>query len=120
MASLAVPQLLGNGKDVVQLAFTGEAGSLALLLVMLLKPLATAACLGSGAPGGLFTPTIAFGAALGGLAGAGWALVWPGAPAGAFALVGAAAVLAAATKGPASAVVLTKEAKTVPQWEYWR
>ena len=109
MASLVVPQLLGNGKDVVQLAFTGEAVPLALLLVVLLKPLATAACLGSGAPGGLFTPTIAFGAALGGLAGAGWALVWPSAPAGAFALVGAAAVLAATTKGPASAVVLMLE-----------
>ena len=109
MASLAVPQLLGNGKDMVQLAFTGEAAPLALLLVALLKPLATAACLGSEAPGGLFTPTIAFGAALGGLAGAGWGLVWPGAPAGAFALVGAAAVLAATTKGPASAVVLMLE-----------
>ncbi len=109
LVAVAVPELLGNGKDVVQLAFSGGAAPFLLLLVALLKPLATAACLGSGAPGGLFTPTITFGAALGGLAGAGWVWLWPGAPAGAYALVGATAVLAATTKGPASAVVLMLE-----------
>ncbi len=40
----------------------------------ILKPVMTAACLGTGAPGGLFTPTITFGALLGGAFGHVWLL----------------------------------------------
>ena len=102
-------QLLGNGLDIVQLTAVGavSAGLLAILLV--LKPIATAACLGSGAPGGLFTPTLTLGVLLAGLAGAGWSLLWPGTPAGAYALIGGAALLAAAMQGPLSAVVIALE-----------
>jgi len=74
-----------------------------------LKPLATAACLGSGAPGGLFTPTLAFGVLLGGLLGEAWTQLWPGSPLGSYALVGGAAVLAAAMQGPIAALVLIVE-----------
>lgn len=107
--AIPYPQLLGNGIDIVQGSLLGQlsVGLLAALLV--LKPLATAACLGSGSPGGLFTPTLALGVLLGGLAGHVWALVWPGAPAGDYALVGGAAVLAAAMQGPLAAIVLTFE-----------
>jgi H+/Cl- antiporter ClcA len=106
--------LLGNGLDIVQGSLLGQlsVGLLAALLV--LKPLATAACLGSGAPGGLFTPTLAYGVLLGGLAGHAWALVWPGTAAGSYALVGGAAVLAAAMQGPLAAVVLTLELTRAP------
>ena len=63
--SIRYPQLLGNGKDTVAQALTDQlaVGLVAVLLV--LKPFATAACLGSGAPGGLFTPTLTFGVLLG-------------------------------------------------------
>jgi CIC family chloride channel protein len=107
--SIAYPQVLGNGKDVVQLALVGRiaAGLLAILLV--LKPLATAACLGSGAPGGLFTPTLTFGVLLGGLLGEGWSQIWPGAPLGSYAIIGGAAVLAASMQAPLAAVVLLLE-----------
>lgn len=108
--SLALPQLLGNGRSVVQLAFTGQlTAPLLLLLIAVLKPIVTAACLGSGAPGGLFTPTLTFGAAFGALIGQVWSFVWPGVPSGCFALVGGASVLAAATQGPVSAIVLVLE-----------
>ena len=50
-----------------------------------------------------------FGALLGGVCGDLWLHVWPDAPAGAFALVGAGVVLAATTKGPVSALVLMLE-----------
>jgi H+/Cl- antiporter ClcA len=80
-----------------------------LLLLVFLRPLATILCLGSGVPGGLFTPSIAFGAMLGGVLGLAWSAVWPGVPAGLFAVLGAAAVLAATTHGPISAVVLMME-----------
>jgi CIC family chloride channel protein len=71
VAAIAYPQILGNGKDVVQLAWLGQVGVGTLLALILLKPLATVICAGSGAPGGLFTPTITYGAVFGGLLGAG-------------------------------------------------
>jgi hypothetical protein len=57
LGALAIPfpQLLGNGKDVVQQVFIAPGGIGLLLALVVLKPLVTAACLGSGAPGGLFT-----------------------------------------------------------------
>jgi H+/Cl- antiporter ClcA len=67
--SIPFPQLLGNGKDVAQLAFTNEVAPVLLLMLLFLKPFATIMCLGSGAPGGLFTPSIALGALLGGVFG---------------------------------------------------
>ena len=60
-------------------------------------------------PGGLFTPSLALGALLGGVLGLAWSSVWPGVPPGLFAIVGAAAVLAATTHGPISAIVLVME-----------
>ena len=58
LLSLQYPQLLGNGRAIVQLTLVGQL-SLGLMAVLLvLKPLVTAACLGAGAPGGLFTPTL--------------------------------------------------------------
>jgi H+/Cl- antiporter ClcA len=80
-----------------------------LLTLVFLKPAATILCLGSGAPGGLFTPSLTLGALLGGVLGYAWSWIWPGVAQGAFAVVGAAAVLAATTQGPISAVVLMME-----------
>ncbi len=108
LLAIAYPALLGNGKDIVQLAFAGTLGIGLLLPLLLLKPLMTCACLGSGAPGGLFMPTIACGALLGAALGAGWNLIWPE-PLGSYAIIGAAAVLAAATQGPVSALVMMME-----------
>ncbi len=107
--SVEFPQLLGNGRDVAQLAFTGELAPWLLLCLLFLKPAVTLLCLGSGAPGGLFTPSLALGALLGGVLGYGWGFVWPGVPPGLFAVLGAAAVLAATTQGPISTVVLMIE-----------
>jgi H+/Cl- antiporter ClcA len=108
-ASIPFPQLLGNGRDVAELAFTGQLSPLLLGSLFLLRPLATVCCLGSGAPGGLFTPSLAIGALLGGLLGVPWSWLWPGVPPGLFALAGASAMLAATTQGPISAIVLVME-----------
>jgi H+/Cl- antiporter ClcA len=107
--SILFPQLLGNGKDIVQLAFANQIAPALLLLLLFLKPAATTMCLGSGAPGGLFTPSLALGALLGGVLGHIWSLLWPSAQPGLSAIVGAGAVLAATTQGPISAVVLIME-----------
>jgi H+/Cl- antiporter ClcA len=107
--SVAYPQLLGNGKDTVQLAVTGGLGFGMFAVLAVLKPLVTAGCLGSGAPGGLFTPTLCFGVLFGGALGHVWTLVWPGTAAGSYALIGGAAVLAASMQGPLAATVMILE-----------
>jgi len=104
--SIKFPQLLGNGKDDVQLSYA-DGFSLTLLLVLpALKLLASAGCIGAGASGGLFTPTMTIGALLGGLLGHLWDRVWPGASMGSCAVIGSSAFLAAASEGPISALVL--------------
>jgi H+/Cl- antiporter ClcA len=107
--AISYPQLLGNGKPVVQLALVGGIGVGVLAVLLVLKPLVTAACLGSGAPGGLFTPTLALGVLFGSLLGYGWTQLWPGAPLGSYAIIGGAAVLAASMQGPLAAIVLLLE-----------
>ena len=109
LIGFAYPQLFGNGQDMAHDAFLGTDGLVLLLALFALKPLVTALCLGSGASGGLFTPTLSTGAMLGGAAGLAWSLAWPGAPAGAYALVGAAAMLGAAMQAPLAGLVLTLE-----------
>ncbi|MDQ6658176.1 MAG: chloride channel protein, partial [Actinomycetota bacterium] len=62
--SMAYPALLGNGKGLTQLALDGTLSVLLLTLLVILKPLVTAACLAGGAIGGLLTPALATGALL--------------------------------------------------------
>jgi CIC family chloride channel protein len=107
--SIWYPQILGNGKDIAQLAFMGRVAPALLLALVFIKPAATLMSLGSGAPGGLFTPSLTLGAMLGGVLGWAWSLALPGAQAGLCALLGAGAVLAATTQGPVSSVVLLME-----------
>jgi CIC family chloride channel protein len=109
MASIWFPQVLGNGRDISQLAFMNEVPPMLLLTLLLLKPAATVLCMRSGAPGGLFTPSLTVGALLGAVLGHAWSWLWPGVPPGLFAVLGAGAVLAATTQGPISTVVLMME-----------
>ncbi len=103
------PQLFGNGLDMARDAFLGIGGLSLMLILFALKPLVTALCLGSGASGGLFTPTLATGAVLGGALGIAWNLAWPGSPSGAFAMVCAAAMIGAAMQAPLSGLALVLE-----------
>ena len=109
LIGFALPQLFGNGRDLANQAFLGLGGFGLLLLLFLLKPLVTALCLGSGASGGLLTPTMSTGAAFGAAFGIAWNLLWPGSPAGAYALVGAAALLGAAMQAPLASLALVLE-----------
>jgi chloride channel protein, CIC family len=103
------PQLFGNGKDIAHDAFLGV-GSVGLLLaIFALKPIATAMCLGTGAAGGVFTPFLATGALFGAGFGILWRDLWPGSPVGAFAIVGAAAMIGASMQAPLAGIVLTME-----------
>ena len=103
------PQLFGNGKDMAHQAFIGVTSTGLLFALFALKPLVTAATLGSGAAGGVFTPFVATGAAVGGFLGMVWLHFWPGSPVGAFALIGAAAMIGATMQAPLAGLVLVME-----------
>jgi chloride channel protein, CIC family len=107
--SMHFPEILGNGKNVVQEAFGSQLGTGLLCWLLILRPLATAMCLKSGSPGGLFTPTMTFGALLGGLLGEGWSYLAPATSKDSYAIIGAGAMLASASQGPLSSVVFMLE-----------
>jgi CIC family chloride channel protein len=109
LVGFVYPELFGNGKDLARSAFLGEGTVFLFLALFALKPLVTMLCLGSGATGGLFTPTLSTGAALGAMLGGAWSLAWPGAPMGAYAVIGAGAMLGAALQAPLAALVLILE-----------
>jgi chloride channel protein, CIC family len=78
VTALGYPQILGNGKDVVQLTFAGQLPFALVLPVLALRLIATCACLASGTPGGLFTPTMTCGALLGALLSSLWSTLGAG------------------------------------------
>jgi chloride channel protein, CIC family len=106
-----VPEVCGNGYSVVSEILNGQLLWQALVLVLVCKWAATAASFGSGAPGGVFTPTLFMGASLGYLFGFAVNAVWPlgAADPRAFALVGMGALLAAASHAPVMAIILLFE-----------
>jgi CIC family chloride channel protein len=109
LMGIGYPQLFGNGKDVAHDVFVGNGTLLVLLALLLLKPVATALSLGAGASGGVFTPTLSTGALVGGFLGLSWAHLWPGSPLGAFAMVGAAAMIGASMQAPLAGLALVLE-----------
>ena len=109
LLAIPYPELLGNGKNEVQLALVGGLSLGLLAMLALLKPLVTAACLSTGAPGGLFTPTFTIGVLLAGVLGGVFGHIWSGPPSGSYALIGGGAFLAAAMQGPVAGTVLVLE-----------
>ncbi len=117
LIAIGFPGVCGNGysvtNDILHQKFLGEAYPLSWLAGLLVaKWVATAVTVGAGTVGGVFTPTLFVGAATGALFGT--ALHQLGGPllggsAGAFALVGMGAVLAATTRSPLLAMILIFE-----------
>lgn len=109
--SIAVPEVWGNGYSVVGRILSGQLLGLSLLGVLLAKVLATAATVGSGSVGGVFTPTLFIGCAVGALVGEGVHLLLPNitsVPA-AYALVGMGGFLAATTHAPLTSILMIFE-----------
>jgi len=113
LMALVVPQVLGVGYEAIEHAL--QPGSytpvLFLLLIMLLKIVATSLTLGSGGSGGVLSPSLFIGAMLGGAVGAvvhGLGPGWTADPA-AYAMVGMGAVLAATTQAPLMAAIMLFE-----------
>ena len=107
--SAITPDVWGNGYSVVNSLLHHPGVWQSVLMILVLKAIATLLTSGSGAVGGVFTPTLFMGAALGTLAGSVAQLVIPGASMTAFTLVGMSAFLAAGTHAPLTAVVMVSE-----------
>ena len=105
------PQVWGNGYSVTNDILHEQFGLVFLVGILSAKLLATVATVGSGAVGGVFTPTLFLGAALGSLFGAGLHKLGlaTSSATGAFALVGMGSVLAATTHSPLLALILVFE-----------
>ncbi len=110
--SAFVPEVWGNGYSVVAAALTGTDAWQWLALVLVTKMVATSWSSGSGAIGGMFTPSLFVGAAAGGVLAQIAALwlptAWIGDPRS-LVVIGMAAVLAAATHAPLMAITMVLE-----------
>ncbi|MDH4034429.1 MAG: chloride channel protein, partial [candidate division Zixibacteria bacterium] len=105
------PQVLADGYETISLTLHGQLGVSLLLLLIVLKLLATSFTLGSGNSGGIFAPSLFMGAVGGGAFGFLVNYLFPGTVAtpGAYALVGMAGMVAAATHAPITAMLIIFE-----------
>ena len=105
------PQVCGNGYSSVNAVLHGLWPWEELAIILILKTVATSATFGSGAVGGVFTPTLFIGSSIGFLFGALAQAVTKlsGIQPEAFALIGMGAFLAATTRAPIMAIILIFE-----------
>ncbi len=112
LVAMAYPQIMGDSYETVSHILNAQDLIPTFLAVFIvLKVLATAFSLGAGFVGGVFAPSLALGAALGGLYGLWMRDLFPmlDIQPSAFALVGMAAVLAGAVRAPITAIMLLFE-----------
>ena len=109
--AIAFPEVWGNGFSVTNAILHGQYAIVTLLGVFLAKLLATMISVGSGAIGGVFTPTLFLGAGLGSLLGTSLHHfgVAENLPVAAFALVGMGSVLAATVNSPLLSLIMMLE-----------
>lgn len=109
--AIPFPEVWGNGRTMVDLVLSNPWPWGILAAILVCKVTATAVTTGSGAVGGVFTPTMFTGAMLGCLYGHAVQALWPGSTAGpqAYALVGLSGFLTAVTRAPLMAMLMLFE-----------
>lgn len=111
LIALQFPQALGTGLPTIGSALQGTLPWTLMLALIFAKMLATTFTLGSGNSGGVFSPSLFMGAMLGGAFGHLVHAAFPGftGGAGAYALVGMAAVFSASAHAPLTAFLIVFE-----------
>ena len=106
-----MPQIYNVGYDVIESALASQLTLGVVLVLLVLKMVATSLTLGSGGSGGVFAPGLFMGAMFGVAFEITVSNIFPGiaAPAGAYALVGMGAVFAATAHAPLTAVLILFE-----------
>ncbi|MBT3228008.1 MAG: CBS domain-containing protein [Candidatus Marinimicrobia bacterium] len=109
-----LPQILGVGYESMESVLNGHLGFTIAFGLVLAKILATSLSMGFGASGGVFAPSLFIGSMLGGALGTIIHSLFPEitASSGAYALVGMAAMVAATTHAPVTAVLIIFEMTT--------
>jgi len=109
--AIRFPEIFGVGYEAINEALTGDIGWKLLIALVVVKIVAVSLTIGSGGSGGIFAPSLFIGAMVGGAVGTVVHSLWPGMSAspGAYALVGMAAVVAAGTHAPITAIVMIFE-----------
>jgi H+/Cl- antiporter ClcA len=117
IASHYWPELPGNGKSILTVTLNSDMTLAGAAAILMLKPLLTAAYLRAGAVGGLLTPALATGAALGSLVAiaANSVLGWSVSVA-AVSLICAAGVLAITQQAPLWSALFVWELARPPWW----
>ena len=111
MVSIFMPQILGNGYDVMEQALTGQMfWGLAFLLVFM-KIICTSITLGSGGMGGVFAPSLFIGAMVGTAFGSSVHFIFPtlSASAETYSVVGMGAVAGAVMQAPLTNILMLFE-----------
>ena len=105
------PEVRGVGYEAITSAVNVHLIWWAMLILMVVKILATSLTLGSGGSGGIFAPALFVGAMLGGTLGSGFEYMVPGLTAGSgpYAMAGMAAVFSAAARAPFTAIIILFE-----------
>lgn len=110
--AIGLPQITGNGYEAINLILGGQVAFRLMLVLLFAKAVATTASVSSGSPGGVFTPVLFIGAAMGGAVGEMALSLSPIGSSGLVqgsALVGMAAMTAATTHAPVMAAVMVFE-----------
>ncbi len=109
--ALRFPQIMGAGYADLDQAMSGHFVWHILLILALLKILATSLSFSSGAPGGMFAPTLFVGGMLGAAVGTLQAHFFPAyaGPVGAYSLVGMGALFAGFLRAPMTSVFMVLE-----------
>ncbi|WP_158749769.1 chloride channel protein [Acidobacterium sp. S8] len=105
------PQVMGPGYEVIDQAMHGQFAWKLLLVLALLKILATTLSFSSGTPGGMFAPTLFIGAMLGASVGSFEKLFFPHltGTVGSYALVGMGVLFAGFLRAPLTSVFMVLE-----------
>ena len=106
-----VPEVLGVGYNYVERVLNGDMVLRTVVLLIVLKIVATAVCYGSGNAGGIFGPALFIGAMIGGAVGSVAHSLLPAftASPGAYALVGMGAAFAGIIRTPLTSVIMIFE-----------
>ena len=109
--ALGIPQIMGVGYDTISSAMAGEIGLYLLLIIAVVKLLATSISLGVGMPGGVVGPLLFIGACVGGAVGLAAQILIPDSASaiGFYVILGMGAMMGATLNAPLAAMMAILE-----------
>lgn len=111
LLALIIPEITGGGFDLIPALSSGQYSLIALLIFFVLRIITSIVSFASGAPGGIFAPTLALGTLFGSAFGLIANMLFPEyhIEVGTFAIAGMGALFAATVRAPLTGIVLVLE-----------